>query len=242
MANFCTKCGKPLVDGQPCDCSLEEAATPNFFQTVFGIIKAPVDGFLEAVENENSKNGLILMGIEALLTGLYLYITAQKIVSATMSGVSGLLGSSVNSQIPSVGGLMFNGMLIAAITSLVISGLVMGLMKTMAKEEINWLQSCQITGLRSIGCSMGLIFAILGIITGLYQFSIIALVLGMVLGYLYFIIGMYAYAETEKNMMPYIILIIMIISTIVSYFVLKEMILSSLLNGASSLRSLENIF
>lgn len=243
MANFCTKCGKPLVDGQSCDCGMEEEISKNFFRMVLEIIKAPADGLLEAVEDEKSKNGLILMGIEALLAGLYLYIMAQKLIATAVSGVSGLLGtSSIGTQMPDVTGLLLNGILITAVSSLITSGLVMGLMKGMAKEDINWFQSCQITGLRSLGCSMGWILGILGIFLGLYSFSLIVIVIGSVLGYLYFIVGICAYADTNKNMIPYILLIIMVVSTLVSYFILKEIVFSSLLNGASSLQSLENIF
>lgn len=244
MANFCTRCGKPLVDGQPCDCcQKDEVVTASFFKTVLDIIKHPVEGFLESVEDETSKSGLILMGAEALLSGLFLFVVINKIISVTMSGISAFTnaGSSVSSQAPSAGGFLIYGILISAISSLVISGLVLGLMKAMAKAEINWFQSCQITGLKSLGASMGFILGILGIVLGLYQFSLIAIVIGSVLGYIYFIAGMVSYPDTNRDVVPYVILIVVVVSTIVAYFVLKEFVLSSLMNSSSSLRSLQNI-
>ncbi|OLR60342.1 hypothetical protein BHF70_04495 [Anaerostipes sp. 494a] len=114
-------------------------------------------------------------------------------------------------------------------------------MKAMAKAEINWFQSCQITGLKSLGASMGFILGILGIVLGLYQFSLIAIVIGSVLGYIYFIAGMVSYPDTNRDVVPYVILIVVVVSTIVAYFVLKEFVLSSLMNSSSSLRSLQNI-
>ena len=36
-----------------------------------------------------------------------------------------------------------------------IAALVMGLLKAMAEADINWFQSCQIAGMRSLGLSLG---------------------------------------------------------------------------------------
>lgn len=103
MAKFCTKCGRRLIDGQPCSCTqtqqpvhdMQESVqkevkdkAKNFFTQALEMIKHPSTGFVEAVSDKDSKNGLILMGIEAVLTGLYLYVLLQKIVSATMSGIN----------------------------------------------------------------------------------------------------------------------------------------------------------
>ena len=51
-----------------------------------------------------------------------------------------------------------------------IAALVMGLMKAMAEADINWFQSCQIAGMRSLGLSLGWILGILGLFLGMYQF------------------------------------------------------------------------
>ena len=49
------------------------AMTKNFFTQALEMIKHPSTGFASSVADENSKNGLILMGIQALLAGLYLF-------------------------------------------------------------------------------------------------------------------------------------------------------------------------
>ena len=83
MAKFCTKCGRRLIDGQPCSCTqtqqpvhdMQESVqkevkdkAKNFFTQALEMIKHPSTGFVEAVSDKDSKNGLILMGIEAVLT------------------------------------------------------------------------------------------------------------------------------------------------------------------------------
>lgn len=287
MANFCTKCGKRLIDGQPCSCtqqsvhdmqeSVQKAAeekaketyvpepeeeviyeepiyaeTPdeadvttkakNFFTQAVEMIKHPSTGFVEALSDKDSKNGLILMGIEAILTGLYLYVLLQKIVSATMSGINSVFGTSRTVQTPSLGGYFGYGVIIAIIVSLVIAALVMGLMKSMAGADINWLQSCQIAGMRSLGLSLGWILGILGLFLGMYQFAILIVAVGGVLGMIYMIVAMMSYPDTKKDMIAYAVLITGLVATFVAYFVLKEFVLSSLINsGGSTTNFLNNI-
>ena len=139
MAKFCTKCGRRLIDGQPCSCTQTQQPVhdmqgsvqkevkdkaKNFFTQALEMIKHPSTGFVEAVSDKDSKNGLILMGIEAVLTGLYLYVLLQKIVSATMSGINSVFGTSrTAAQTPSLGGFFGYGIIIAIIVSLVIAAL-----------------------------------------------------------------------------------------------------------------------
>ena len=245
MAKFCTKCGRRLIDGQPCSCTqtqqpvhdMQESVqkevkdkAKNFCTQALEMIKHPSTGFVEAVSDKDSKNGLILMGIEAVLTGLYLYVLLQKIVSATMSGIN------------SVFGFFGYGIIIAIIVSLVIATLVMGLMKAMAEADINWFQSCQIAGMRSLGLSLGWILGILGLFLGMYQFAILIIVVGGVLGMIYMIVAMMSYPNTKKDMIVYVVLITILVATFISYFVLKEFVLSSLINnGGSTTNFLNNI-
>lgn len=266
MANFCTKCGRKLIDGQPCICTQQNTAQEaqtnetaqaqqntnyeeihyeepayeetqsdvktqamNFFTQALEMIKHPSKGFAESVSDENSKNGLILMGIEAILTGLYLYVLMQKIVSA-LGGVGTLLSAGTSS----LGQFFGYGVLISIIVSLVISGLVMGLMNAMGHAKINWFQACQISGMRSLGLSLGWILGILGLFLGMYQFAILIIAVGGVLGFIYMMVAMMSYPNTNKDAIAYVALIVMLIATFVTWFVLKEFVLSSAASGVRS--------
>ena len=128
------------------------------------------------------------------------------------------------------------------IVSLVIAALVMGLMKAVAEADINWFQSCQIAGMRSLGLSLGWILGILGLFLGMYQFAILIIVVGGVLGMIYMIVAMMSYPNTKKDMIAYVVLITILVATFISYFVLKEFVLSSLINnGGSTTHFLNNI-
>lgn len=276
MANFCTKCGRKLIDGQPCICTLQDAQKAqeaeqskettqdqtqytnyeeihyegpayeetqndvktqamNFFTQALEMIKHPSTGFVNSVADENSKNGLILMGIEAILAGLYLYVLVQKIVATTLGGVSSALGMSSNmAQTPSLGQFFGYGVLLTVIVSLVISALVMGLMNAMGHVKINWFQSCQIAGMRSLGLSLGWILGILGLFLGMYQFAILIISVGGILGFIYMMIALMSYPDVKKDAVAYIGLIIAVIAAFVAYFVLKEFVLSTLADSARS--------
>lgn len=188
MANFCTKCGRKLINGQPCICTQQNAEdtqenayqsetaqaesqqtqqqytnyeeinyegpaseqnqsdvaamTKNFFTQALEMIKHPSTGFASSVADENSKNGLILMGIQALLAGLYLYVFVQKIVSTALNGVSSFLGvSRYVGQTPSFGQFFGYGVILSIVVSLIISGVILGLMNAMGHAKINWFQA-----------------------------------------------------------------------------------------------------
>ena len=117
----------------------------------------------------------------------------------------------------------------------VIAALVMGLMKAMAGADINWFQSCQIAGMRSLGLSLGWILGILGLFLGMYQFAILIIVVGGVLGMIYMIVAMMSYPNTKKDMIVYVVLItILVLQHLYHIFVLKEFVLSSLINNGGS--------
>ncbi|WP_287477507.1 zinc ribbon domain-containing protein [Anaerostipes sp.] len=216
MPKFCTKCGSALINGKCPNCDSgqpmgQQDHKPNdslnqqehephtastehykeqgkaFFQNLLMIIKNPVDGLLVAAEDKNSKIGLIFMGIEAVLAGLFVFIFFSKIQgmietlsSLSSSDVSGnlisfsflivgcLLNMGENMETfgnmftntseltkPFMGGYLIREAIVVFLTSLIVSGLVYVLMRYMAHAEMNWFQSCQLVGLRSLGAAMG---------------------------------------------------------------------------------------
>lgn len=262
MANFCTKCGRKLINGQPCICTQQNAEdtqenayqsettqaesqqtqqqytnyeeinyegpaseqnqsdvaamTKNFFTQALEMIKHPSTGFASSVADENSKNGLILMGIQALLAGLYLYVFVQKIVSTALNGVSSFLGvSRYVGQTPSFGQFFGYGVILSIVVSLII-------------------QACQIVGMRSLGSILALILAILGLLLGMYQFAVLIVLVGSVLTFIYSMVAMMSYPGVNKNAVAYIALIVEIVGVIVAYFIMKEFVFSALGSAAGS--------
>ena len=270
MANFCTKCGTPLVNGRCPKCDREpetkqvftgdsqgaaeetwsggttdrgaqaKDAAQNYLQAVLNIIRRPVNGFRESVADKNSKVGLIMMGLEALTSGLCVFFLIDKMVSAATAGLSsfGSYGSVVSSQLPSAGGYFIREIIFSIVLSLILSLLVWGLLKGMRRADINWFQSCQVAGVKSLGCFMGWLIAALGVITGLYVVAILALVLGMALGNIYFVAAMLNYPKVRKDGTTYAIFLLVIILAIIYFFIFTQLMTSAVGEG---LRSMENL-
>ena len=92
------------------------------------------------------------------------------------------------------------------------------------------------------GIKSGMILGILGLFLGMYQFAILIIVVGGVLGMIYMVVAMMSYPNTKKDMIAYVVLITILVATFISYFVLKEFVLSSLINnGGSTTNFLNNI-
>lgn len=262
MANFCTKCGTPLVDGRCPKCDPKPDTSPkgdkkengedtevhpvheNYIQAILNMIRRPVTGFQESVADENSKVGLILMGIEALASGLCVFFLIDKLISKATAGLTtsyGTFGSTISSQLPSAGGYFLKEVIFSMVFALITSLLVWGLMRGMGKAEINWFQSCQIVGVKSLGCAMGWILAAVGVIVELNVFAVIVLLVGMVLGNIYYYAALFNYPKTKKDGVTYAALLIVIIMAVIMYLVLTQMMTSAIGSGLDSLNSLENL-
>lgn len=109
MAKFCTNCGKPLVDGKPCDCEKNETQNgveqTNFnvnsiLETVKGMFTRPVTTLQEFVQDQNFVSALILLGINALIVSLFVCLGAKEIISAIAGSVSSLLFTMGGMEIP----------------------------------------------------------------------------------------------------------------------------------------------
>ena len=86
---------------------------------------------------------------------------------------------------------------------------------------MNWFQSCQLVGLRSLGAAMGWLIAIIAVLLGLYNIAVIAIMLGMILSMIYLGVAMAVYPGTKRNLIPYILLILAVVMILIVYVVMK---------------------
>lgn len=132
MAKFCTKCGKPLEDGKPCNCSEEVLSSNtenskntnelvnNLLTVLKGTFKNPITT-MKKVKNENYfMTGIItliasVIGISLFLAGLLKSVIETAInknsITSTLSYIS---GSKAKVDI-NVFGLWFKILIVAAI-------------------------------------------------------------------------------------------------------------------------------
>lgn len=105
MAKFCSKCGKPLVDGVPCDCeNVKKVDTKennsdikseiiNMFKNM---LLKPFDTIKQTISAKNEKLALVLILINSLVFGLICYFTSDTIIGNISSLFNEYITSPVN--------------------------------------------------------------------------------------------------------------------------------------------------
>ena len=118
MAKFCSKCGKPLVDGVPCDCEKQEVKeetekvqTENksasdvkqiginivdqVYKTIKKIFKKPVDTIKNDAKEGNVKKAWILVIINSVVFGLAFYFVLNNLINSVVMTANTLI-SAIN--------------------------------------------------------------------------------------------------------------------------------------------------
>ena len=120
MAKFCTKCGKKLEDGKPCDCCKKEVkkevvvesktngfdfneCVNSYIEMVKGIFVKPIDTIKKFATSSNFVLGLIALAINCIVSGIFLYCIAKEsinLISSFTGGYSSLLAMSSSIDVP----------------------------------------------------------------------------------------------------------------------------------------------
>ncbi len=245
MANYCTKCGKPLVDGETCDCtnstyaSQTESTQSNFTKefsekvnasnfivelknTFISITKHPVSSGESYIQTNNLKLSLTFIIIQGILCGLFSVIFASKIGQG-LTNLGGAL-SGMNSQIEALMKMpYFKGFIITAILSIVLSfvlATLLFIMNILFKNAVAYSQMIASVSLRSIFSIYVIVLSILVLLINPFA-SILCFFGGNILGML--IIEMtLPRNESSTNYLPYITFIAFFVFMIISIIVISK--------------------
>ena len=172
MGNFCTKCGRPLAEGEICNCQSQSAPQPqqtttpppqpmappkenivkkgfqNMWEALKTLFKNPAEAAAVLAKEENWLVAIILSGVQALFMGLLaLAYTGRHLHANSLS--------------------MLLAFLSAFIISLALSAILMGASFGMGKAlkgTLSFRKSLSLMGIRSF---VLLPFTLLGLILGL---------------------------------------------------------------------------
>lgn len=245
MANYCTKCGKLLVDGESCDCTnstctsqiesthsnvttefSEKVNSTNFIvevkNTLLSITKHPVSTGVSYIQTYSLKLSLTFIIIQGILCGLFAVFFASKIGQG-LTNFGGAL-SGRNSQIEELMKIpYFKGFIITTILSIVLSFILATLlfiMNILFKNTVVYPQMIASASLRSIFSIYLIIFSILILFINPF-ISILFFFGGNILGIL--IIGMtLPHNESATNYLPYITFAAFFIFMVISIFVISK--------------------
>lgn len=230
MAKFCTKCGKPLKDGKPCDCEKkikEEPISNNLGENIIDIFKnifiKPFDTIKRYTNKDNTKLALILSGINILVFGLFIYFFissfAKGIVNA-INNISSSLSMFTSTSVTESINVPFFEFFITGIITMAIFLLALSLMTKLfagvifknKKTVKEYLVLYGITSpINTITTLIAIIFSFIS-----YKLSLIVILIGTVMYFVSISQSLLDIYKVNKERFPYIVAFILTTAYIIT--------------------------
>lgn len=199
MAKFCTKCGKPLEDGKPCDCEKNEKVTTtttsndlgdNFLNIFKEILIKPFTTVKEYAKKENTTLALILAAINVIVFGLFTYFFLSSFVKGItnqinkIANTSSIFGSSsistTSSSNISFGNSFLIGIIAMAIGLIVLTLMTKLFIGVVFKNKKSFKDYFVLYGINTPLSTLAMVIAIIASFIS-YKLALIILFLGTVL-------------------------------------------------------------
>lgn len=187
----------------------------NIWQILLDIWKAPADNLKSFVNESNFINALILIGAEAVLMIIFSCLILKKLYSMIM-GIFGGMSYYFQGEfkVPYLS-TIFSTLIGTALGACIFAGVTMLIVKQIGKANKSFKEAICIAGTKSVAF---LPFIVLAIIISLFSLplSVVAIVLGGILGYYYVHTALDDGSIQDENKRVYISFIIFAIYIIIS--------------------------
>ena len=239
MAKFCTKCGKKLEEGQKCDCDKKEKVNAevveekevitinndmlnDYVEVVKGMFTHPVDTMKEYSKRSKFNLALIMILINCLISGLFVYLFAKE---GTVSLVTMMYGRSYSSlasssmEVPVK--VFFIAALLIAVYFLCFGGLLHFISSTICKKESDIKKVYALIGVTSVFTTITTIVAIIGMYINIW-IAVIILAIAGVLYLLHLYHGFTELTKNKKNKIAYVFTSAYVITLFVVCYILPK--------------------
>ena len=235
MAKFCTKCGKPLEEGKPCECSnVIKTTANNLFSECLEIVKSflkkPIDTLEENVDDSKFNSSLIMIGINAIAVGLFVLVLVKELLGSMVGLMMGFssygsmigLGTTAQMNIPYVK-YFFIAFVVAIIVTLLIALCSYLLAEKVFKGNTTIKKMVTLFGFSSIISTVSLIAAaILSFVN--ITIGMLVYVAGSLLNTYYNYKGLEFACNVDRNKLGYVLMpSILAVSLVVGYLLPKIM-------------------
>ena len=218
MAKFCTNCGKKLENGKKCDCEKEEMTKKetvenkgaindfvnDYLNVLKGIFSKPIDTIKTYSKKSKFTLGLIMIAINSIIFGLFVYLLCKEgtsqIFSLMYGSVSSLISSS-NIDVPI--SVLFISMLFMAVYHLCLGGLLHFTSKTIMKKDSDIKITYSFIGVNAVLTTVTTLVALIC----MYINTGFALILIAIAGILYLLNLYHGFIELtkiDKNKIAYV--------------------------------------
>ena len=252
MAKFCTKCGKPLIDGKPCDCEEENTTfnsnsiVGNYLDMLKEMFKNPTKVLKNESKEKNLTFSLGSIVINAIIFGFTIHFLFNNIYSKAgidLNAISNFI-NNVTNNLSSLGlntSFNTNYGLNSGIFCLAMSILIIVLLYIMHslvfKKKINYKNIISLVGISEMVFTVGLFITLfVSFISPLLALFILAVF--TIIFFIHIHIGMIEIGDVDNNKIIYTISIsiaipvILFLSIFTTMFSIEiEFLLSKLFNS-----------
>ena len=216
MAKFCTKCGKKLEEGKVCDCekttseSIKTAVANNnmvndYIEVLKGMFTKPLDTMTDYAKKSKFNLGLIMIVLNALVFGLFIYLFAKEGINsayAIIYGSSPLFGSvTKNVEIPIK--VFFIISLLMAIFHFCFGGLLHFISATILKTESDIKRTYALIGTAAVISTVTTLASLILMYVNIWL-CLIVLLLGSLLYFFNLFHGFTELTKVDKNKIVYV--------------------------------------
>lgn len=242
MAKFCTKCGKKLEDGKPCDCCKEEVkkeavvesktnsfdfnkCVNSYIEMVKGIFVKPIDTIKKFATSSNFVLGLIALAINCIVSGIFLYCIAKEsinLISSFTGGYSSLLAMSSSIDVPFMKTFLY-GILFMAVGFSVTAFMIYVMAGVIFKDKIDMKKVFSLVGVCSVFTTVTTVVSIILNYISIKLMMVVLLISGIFyLTHLYQ--GVQETTEVDKNKLAYVFVPAISVATFVVVYVLPKIL------------------
>ena len=236
MAKYCTKCGKKLEEGQKCDCDKKEKVNAevveekevitinndmlnDYVEVVKGMFTHPVDTMKEYSKRSKFNLALIMILINCLISGLFVYLFAKEGAVSLVTMMYGRSYSSLASSSMEVPvKVFFIAALLMAVYFLCFGGLLHFISSTICKKESDIKKIYALIGVTSVFTT---IVAIIGMYINIW-IAIIILAIAGVLYLLHLYHGFTELTKIDKNKIAYVFTSAYVITLFITLYILPK--------------------
>lgn len=248
MAKFCTKCGKPLEEGEICSCLGQQQAQainqnqnqvvnqqqagPNkvtsylnrLWKVTLQIIKTPADMLKEYVKASDIELAFGYIGVQAIAIALFL-LTLFSQVNSQLKSLFGGLGYfggllGVDAIKFPLGKIFILTIIFSVVLSFAFAAVLFFVTKVIFKGETDFKKMICVAGAKSLAAVPFTVVAFICIFISI-SIAIFILCLGTILGYFYVASALKGASEIDENKSVYTLFISFALMVIVLGIVYK---------------------
>lgn len=242
MAKFCTKCGKPLQEGEICNCqketNTEEVKTSSSIidsitNILKNIVKKPATTIEKYSSSNNSKLAFILIAINSVIFGLFTYCFSNNLVKSLTKNLNNTINTlnsfgSMFSQSSSVSTinnfqLPFGNIFITGTIGMILSFLILALVLKLIvgvifKNKKKFSEYLTLVGISSVISSITTLVALLLSYIS-YQLAYFVLIFGIIFYFVSLIQNLLKVKSANEEHLSYMMTITLILSYVLAIFV-----------------------